>query len=482
MKNSIFLIITCLFASISFAQVKTGVGTKTPVTNLQVVGAPGTATSADGITIPRLTGDELAAKDAVYVNTPATNNTTGTVVYVTAAVTTPAGKTVNVTAAGFYYFDGTAWQQLTNTNSQSNIYDDNGTIGAGRTLGITDNVNFDSNTFVIDGTNNRIGVGEAVPTASLDVNGTVRVRSLGTGVAADEYVTVDTNGNLRSLASTAANTPNIYTEDGSLTGNRVVTQGTNTLAFTSTATNGFSIDGNTFSVDAANNRIGIGEVAPTASLDVNGTARVRSLGTGVAADEYVTVDTSGNLRSLASTAANTPNIYTEDGSLTGNRVVTQGTNTLAFSGRVAVGGTTFFGTTAQLSVNGSIETTTSVYPDYVFEKYLDGHSIIKEDYKFSKLDEVANFIKTNKHLPGVTSIKELRKTDDGKYAVNITNVSMQMLEKIEELYLHTIEQNNIIKEQQQQLEKYKQSIQEQSEELTILKKRLLQIEEIIEKQ
>lgn len=65
----------------------------------------------------------------------------------------------------------------------------------------------------------------------------------------------------------------LYNGNGTLSGNRTVTQGTNTLAFTSTATNGFSVDGTTFSVDAANNRIGIGTATPTQTLDVVGTAR-----------------------------------------------------------------------------------------------------------------------------------------------------------------------------------------------------------------
>ncbi|WP_312903236.1 hypothetical protein [Chryseobacterium taichungense] len=65
---------------------------------------------------------------------------------------------------------------------------------------------------------------------------------------------------------------NLYTENGSLSSNRTVTQGANTLAFTSTATNGFSIDGTTLSVDAANNRVGIGTTTPSAMLHVYGTS------------------------------------------------------------------------------------------------------------------------------------------------------------------------------------------------------------------
>lgn len=64
------------------------------------------------------------------------------------------------------------------------------------------------------------------------------------------------------------NAVNIYNSNGSLTSPRTVTQAANTLAFTSTATNGFSVDGTTFSVDAANDRIGIGTAAPEVKLQV----------------------------------------------------------------------------------------------------------------------------------------------------------------------------------------------------------------------
>jgi hypothetical protein len=63
---------------------------------------------------------------------------------------------------------------------------------------------------------------------------------------------------------------NIYTGDGALTGNRTVTQAANTMSFTSTATNGFSVDGTTFSVDAANNRVGIGTTTPNTKLQATG--------------------------------------------------------------------------------------------------------------------------------------------------------------------------------------------------------------------
>ncbi|MDM1556005.1 hypothetical protein HX126_15675 [Chryseobacterium indologenes] len=65
---------------------------------------------------------------------------------------------------------------------------------------------------------------------------------------------------------------NIYNSDGSLIGNRVVTQDTNTLAFTSTSVNGFSVDGTTLSIDAANHRTGVGTASPETRFHVVATA------------------------------------------------------------------------------------------------------------------------------------------------------------------------------------------------------------------
>jgi len=72
------------------------------------------------------------------------------------------------------------------------------------------------------------------------------------------------------LTSSGGTTPNI-TLGGSLTGTTIITQAANTLAFTSTVVNGFSVDGTTFSVDAANDRVGIGSASPSSKLHVSNT-------------------------------------------------------------------------------------------------------------------------------------------------------------------------------------------------------------------
>lgn len=89
---------------------------------------------------------------------------------------------------------------------------------------------------------------------------------------------------------------NLYTGDGTLMDNRTVTQAANTLAFTSTAINGFSVAGSTFSVDAANNRVGIGTTTPNAKLEVIGSTKTDALQVvdGASAGKVLTSDASGN--------------------------------------------------------------------------------------------------------------------------------------------------------------------------------------------
>ena len=104
----------------------------------------------------------------------------------------------------------------------------------------------------------------------------------------------------------------------------------------------------------------------------------------------------------------------------------------------------------------AVGSTTLAVPDYVFQKYYTGNSTLKGDYKFvSNLYDVENYLKENHHLPGVTSASEIKKA--GFY--NLEDMQMQSLEKVEELYLHTIEQQkqidelkDIVKQQQKQID------------------------------
>ncbi|MFC3159198.1 hypothetical protein ACFOEQ_12305 [Chryseobacterium arachidis] len=102
-----------------------GISTITPQVTLDVAGTPAATSVLDGIRAPRLTGDQLRAK--VY-----TINQLAAIVYVTSGDSAPAGQTINVTTAGYYYFDGAAWQRM--KIGDLNIYNSNGSLTSARTL------------------------------------------------------------------------------------------------------------------------------------------------------------------------------------------------------------------------------------------------------------------------------------------------------------------------------------------------------------
>ena len=107
-------------------------------------------------------------------------------------------------------------------------------------------------------------------------------------------------------------------------------------------------------------------------------------------------------------------------------------------------------------------------PDYVFETYFNGSSTLKKDYSFKSLEEIELFIKVHNHLPGIKSAYEIQKE-----GWDLSFASRFNLEKIEELFLHTIKQAkefNLLNEQ----------ITELKNENDILKKELKEIKNMME--
>ncbi|MDY3316975.1 hypothetical protein PG630_06615 [Riemerella anatipestifer] len=90
----------------------------------------------------------------------------------------------------------------------------------------------------------------------------------------------------------------------------------------------------------------------------------------------------------------------------------------------------------------------TLFPDYVFQKYYTGTSSLKADYSFKTLSQVENFVKANGHLPGYQSAEAIKKQGYiDLMATQLTNV-----EKIEELYLHSIEQDKALKAKDARIE------------------------------
>ena len=93
-----------------------------------------------------------------------------------------------------------------------------------------------------------------------------------------------------------------------------------------------------------------------------------------------------------------------------------------------------------INVNGS----TITPADFVFEA----------NYGLPKIEEVGTFIQTNKHLPNVPSGAEMKAN-----GLNLNAFSMTLLQKVEELTLYLIEQNNQLKAQQAEIDNLKRKLE-----------------------
>lgn len=466
---------------------KVGIGNTSPTTTLEVSGKPTITTEADGIMIPKLSGNQLKAKNTQY-----TSAQTGTIVYVTSADTSPAGQTINVTDAGFYFYDGSAWQSGSASSATNNLWSilgNSGTLPATNFIGTTDAQdlvfrtnntektrilsngnagigtnnptqkfevagsmyqNFENSAFVVDeggksrlgivkkvGSNpfiaagnnqpiifsqlssfsqtnifgnigssftermridgsGNVGIGGGVPSNLLHLSGItdfpagnllryIQISNFNTGnttsdgtiiginatgemqinnreaqpivfsTTNSEKMRINANGNVGIGSGLTPISRLNVRETGSKTVNTTGTilENLATSSITSINKTGLSIisTGNWNGASAINNglnvtvsggttnyaaifsggNVGIGTPSPTALLDVNGMARIRSLPTGDASDVFVTADTDGNLRAIAASDLNTANIYNTDDTLTGTRIVTQNDNQLLFN-------------------------------------------------------------------------------------------------------------------------------------------------------
>lgn len=113
-----------LVGSFSYAQI--GINNENPSATLDITGNPADPAKFDGIIAPRITGAQLRAKNY-------TSSQNGAVVFVTQEDTSPAGQTVDVTAAGYYYFDGSSgkWIKLLSAAATQKIKSmSSGTVAA----------------------------------------------------------------------------------------------------------------------------------------------------------------------------------------------------------------------------------------------------------------------------------------------------------------------------------------------------------------
>jgi hypothetical protein len=276
-----------------------------------------------------------------------------------------------------------------------------------------------------------VGIGTSTPTERLDVRTSASGRSVAriqsssaTGFPGIEYFD---NNNLVHLyfgldnanANTRLNSVNNYPIV-------ILTEGTERMRVTSTGD------------------VGIGTSTPAERLDVRSSASGRSVAriqsssaTGLPGIEYFDNNNLVHLyfgldNANANTRLNSVNNYpiviltegTERMRVTSTGSVGIGTSTPASllhvsGGDIRVSGGSFIDDGTTLNV-----------PDFVFEP----------DYRLMPLDDLREFVSREKHLPNVPSAGDVKK--DG---LNLSQVQMRLLEKVEELTLYTLKQDEQVK-------------------------------------
>lgn len=180
--------------------------------------------------------------------------------------------------------------------------------------------------------------------------------------------------------------------------------------------------------NAATSNIGIGTTTPTEKLHVVGTARV----TGVA--NFETNAIVGDRLGINTIGAPTRELDVNGDAFISNRLAVGTTNPQQFAAGydLSVGGKVIAEEVRVQMQSGW------VWADYVFEP----------DYKRPGLHELDQYVRANKHLPGIPSAAEV-----AAEGIELGDMNRRLLEKIEELTLYIIEMKKENEALQQRVEK-----------------------------
>lgn len=191
-------------------------------------------------------------------------------------------------------------------------------------------------------------------------------------------------------------------------------------------------------------RLGIGHTEPDAGLHVKGETWPES---------WIYIEsTEGTTAGIRFIDESIPKWHiTDNGSLNGFQIGKYNSPiTAIFINQTteAVGiGTTNLAVGYQLSVDGKLAC------EEVLVEYSEGWPdfVFTESYDLPSLENLETQIKQNNHLPGIPSAKEIEEN-----GFHLAEMQKNVLQKVEELTLYTIEQGKLIKELQDRIEELEQ--------------------------
>ncbi len=290
--------------------------------------------------------------------------------------------------------------------------------------------------------NNNVFIGKVtLPSASSNFNDKIIIAN-GSG---SQRIYVDENGNTGiGLGNNVAPSNRLEIKHGS--------NGSSGLRFTNLKNTNNAINNPTSRVLSVNDQ---GDVILVNDMVGTGSTNQTTINAGT--NVTVTGDPiSGYVINSTATGETDVNIYEDNGTLTGDRIVTMGNNNLNFSTSSATGGKIIIGSSSspgdyRLYVDKGILTekvrvaipSSANWADYVFE----------ENYKLMTLQEVERYIEKNKHLPNIPSAKELESE-----GLDLGVMQAKQMEKIEELTLYAIEQKKQIDRQAKEIEELRGQI------------------------
>ncbi|WP_396637106.1 beta strand repeat-containing protein [Maribacter sp. R77961] len=234
----------------------------------------------------------------------------------------------------------------------------------------------------------------------------------------------------------------------------------------------FDITNSTVAFIGTTSNFGIGIPNPEDKLDVDGQIRARN---GFASTEgsannpgygfYTNGDTNMGMYRIAADQLGFSTDATEALRIDASQNVGIGPSftTNAIAARLHVDG--------NIRAEGTIQasgTITENIPDYVFQKYFTGTSVLNDAYTFKSLEEIEQFVKNNNNLPGIQSAAAIKK--QGFW--DLGEASRINLEKIEELFLHTIAQEKKIEQLNTEKEALSQKLERLEKDMNMIKQLL----------